>query len=199
MGQRVAIYCRVSSSDQTCERQERDLLAYAQHAGFEIIGVWKEIGAGSKENRNERAKIMALAQDQKIDVILVTELTRWGRSTIDLLHTLNNIQVWNVSLIAQTGLQFDLRTPQGKLIASLMAALAEFERDLIRERIKSGIAAAKARGQIFGRRPGQYIKSGKLTPKVLQMIKAGQSYRGIAKTLKISKNTVVEVVKRSRS
>ena len=199
MRQRAAIYCRVSSSDQTCKRQERDLLAYSKRAGFKVIGVWKEVGSGVKEDRHERKQILALAQDHKIDIILVTELTRWGRSTIDLLNTLHDLQAWNVSLIAQTGLQFDLRTPQGKLIASMMASLAEFERDLIRERIRSGIAAAKARGQVFGRRPGQYIKSGKLSPKVLQLIRDGQSYRAIAITLKISKNTVVEIVKRDRA
>jgi putative DNA-invertase from lambdoid prophage Rac len=110
---------------------------------------------------------MALAQAQQIDAVLVTELTRWGRSTLDLVHTLHDLQSWNVSLIAQTGLQFDLRTPQGKLIASLMAALAEFERDLLRERVRSGMAAAKARGRVFGRRPGQRIKSDRLVPKVL--------------------------------
>lgn len=199
MRQRAAIYCRVSSSDQTCKRQERDLLAYSKRAGFKVIGVWKEVGSGVKEDRHERKQILALAQDHKIDIILVTELTRWGRSTIDLLNTLHDLQAWNVSLIAQTGLQFDLRTSQGKLIASMMASLAEFERDLIRERIRSGIAAAKARGQVFGRRPGQYIKSEKLTPKVLRMVRAGQSYRAIAIALKICTNTVVEIVKRDRA
>ena len=88
---------------------------------------------------------MALAQKRLIDVILVTELTRWGRSTLDLVQTIHYLQRWNVSLLAQTGIQFDVSTPQGKLIASLMAILAEFERDLLRERVRSGIAAAKAR------------------------------------------------------
>jgi DNA invertase Pin-like site-specific DNA recombinase len=74
---------------------------------------------------------------------------------LDLFHTLQDLQSWDVSLVAQTGLQFDLRSAQGKLIASLMAALAEFERDLLRERVRSGIAAAQKRGVVFGRRPGQ--------------------------------------------
>src|SRR5262249_54185203 len=82
----------------------------------------------------------------------VTELTRWGRSMLDLLHTLQDLQAWDVSLVAQTRLQVDLRSAQGKLIASLMAALAEFERDLLRERVRSGIAAARKRGVMFGRR-----------------------------------------------
>jgi DNA invertase Pin-like site-specific DNA recombinase len=66
-------------------------------------------------------------------------------------------------------LQFDLRSAQGKLIASLMAALAEFERDLLRERVRSGIAAARKRGVVFGRRPGQRVKSDRFAPKVLKL------------------------------
>jgi putative DNA-invertase from lambdoid prophage Rac len=198
LGQKAAVYCRVSTSDQSCERQKHDLLAYAARAGYEIVGIWKESASGVKLDRAERKKVMALAQARKIDAILVTELSRWGRSTIDLVHTLQALQAWNVSLIAQTGLQFDLVTPQGKMMASVMAALAEFERDLIQERIRSGIAAARARGRTFGRRHGQRPKSEKLAPQVLQMIEEGLSYRAIAKRLNMSKNTVMEIVKRSR-
>lgn len=82
--------------------------------------------------------------------MLVTELTRWGRSTQDLMSTLGELASWDASLIAQTGLTFDLSTPQGRLVASLMASLAEFEHELLRERVKSGIAAAKARGRCSG-------------------------------------------------
>lgn len=123
----------------------------------------------------------------------------WGRSTLDLFHTLNDLQSWDVSLIAQTGLQFDLGTPQGKLIATMMAALAEFERDLLRERVRSGIAAAQARGIAFGRQPGQRVKADKLAPKVLALVATGQSYREIGRRLSISKNTVLAIVKRARA
>ena len=148
---RVAIYCRVSTSDQDCERQERDLLEYADRANFEVIEVFKETLSGIRKARGkqpgERKKVMSLAQARRIDAVLVTELTRWGRSTQDLMATLQELASWDVSLIAQTGLQFDLATPQGKLITNLMASLAEFEHDLLRERVHSGIAAAKARGK----------------------------------------------------
>lgn len=199
MVQKVAIYCRVSTNDQSCDRQERDLRAYARKAGWKLVGVWKETASGSRDNRKERQAVVALAQARKIDAILVTELTRWGRSTIDLIHTLQELQSWEVSLIAQSGLQFDLQTSQGKLIASIMASLAEFEANLIRERVKSGIAAAKARGKKIGRQPGQRVKSDRLAPRVLKLVEAGQSYRQIAAKLKISKTTVTEIMKRSRS
>ena len=194
----VAIYCRVSTTDQSCDRQEQDLLAYAEKANFNVIGVWKETASGAKHNRVERQKVLALAQSRQIDAVLVTELTRWGRSTLDLIRTLQELQSWDVSLIAQTGLQFDLTTPQGRLIAQLMAALAEFERDLVRERVRSGLAAAKARGVTLGRQLGQRIKSDALSPKVIEMVEVGVPYRAVARQLKISKTTVTDIVKRHR-
>ena len=183
MGQIAAVYCRVSTSDQDCKRQETDLIVFAEKAGYAVVGVWKETASGSKNDRLQRQQVLNLAQARKIDVILVTELTRWGRSTLDLFHTLNDLQSWGVCLIAQTGLQFDLATPQGKLIATLMAGLAEFERDLLRERVRSGVKAAQARGVVFGRRLGQRVKSDKLAPTVLALVAAGQSYRQIGRQL----------------
>jgi DNA invertase Pin-like site-specific DNA recombinase len=115
------------------------------------------------------------------------------------LHTLQDLRAWDVSLVAQTGLQFDLRSAQGKLIASLMAALAEFERDLLRERVRSGIAAARKRGVVFGRRPGQRVKADRFAPKVLKLVGEGQSYREISHRLGLSKNTVLDIVKRDRA
>lgn len=162
------------------------------------MGIWKETASGSKDDRPERKAILALAQARKIDTILVTELTRWGRSLLDLLHTLQELQAWGVPVIAQTGLQFDLTTPQGKLIATLMAALAEFERDLLRERVRSGIVAAKQRGVLFGRQPGQNVKADRMAQKVLALVKAGHSYRDIARQVKLSKNTIGAIVKRAR-
>jgi len=197
--QKVAIYCRVSTADQSCERQERELRNYAKRAKMTVAGVWKETASGSRDNRSERQAVLALAQARKIDAILVTELTRCGRSTMDLIHTLQQLESWRVSVIAQSGLQFDLKTSQGKLITSIMTSLAEFERDLIRERVKSGLAAAKARGKKLGRQLGQRVKSDRLAPRVVDLVGQGTSYRDIAEQLKISKTTVTEIMKRHRA
>lgn len=194
----VAIYCRESTTDQSCERQERDLLNYAALAGFKVVGVWKETTSGTKQNRVERQKVIVLAQARKIEAVLVTEMTRWGRSTLDLIQTLQELHSWGVSLIATTGIQFDLTTSQSRLIANLMASLTEFERDLVRERVRSGLAAAKARGQKFGRRPGQRVKADRFASQVLQMVEQGSSYRTIAQALRLSKTTVNDIVKRHR-
>lgn len=198
MGQRAAIYARVSTSDQSCERQIAELSAFADRGGFEVIGNFKEKASGTKANRVARNRIIDLAQARKIDAVLVTELSRWGRSTQDLLDTLNRLAGWRVSVIAMNGMTFELDTPHGRMMATMLAGIAQFERDLLSERVKSGLAAARARGKKLGRQPGQRPKSDRLAPKVLEAVEAGRSYRWIARDLGISKNTVADIVKRQR-
>jgi DNA invertase Pin-like site-specific DNA recombinase len=199
LGQRAVIYCRISTQDQSCERQERDLTAFAAHAGYEIVGVFRETASGARADRAERRKVMALAQRRAIDAVLVTELSRWGRGTLDLLHTLKELETRQVSVIAVSGLAFDLSTPHGRMLATVIAGIAEFERELIRERVRSGMAAAKARGKRLGRQPGQRPKSDRLASKVLALVAQGRSYRLIGRELGLSKNTVAGIVKRSRA
>lgn len=159
-----------------------------------MIGTFKETGSGVKLDRAERRKVMVLAQGKHIDAVLVTELSRWGRSTTDLLATLKELEARRVSVIALNGIAFDLATPHGRMIATVLAGIAEFERELIQERIRSGIAAAKARGKRLGRQPGQRPKSDRLAPKVLALASEGLSYRLIAREVGLSKNTVAEIV-----
>jgi putative DNA-invertase from lambdoid prophage Rac len=199
LGQRVALYCRVSTADQSCARQERDLAAFAERSGYDVVGTFKETGSGVKLDRAERRKVTALAQARRIDAVLVTELSRWGRSTTDLLATLKELEAHRVSLIALNGMAFDLATPHGRMIATVLAGIAEFERELAQERIRSGIAAAKARGKRFGRQFGQRPKADRLAPKVMGLAAQGRSYRLIGREVGLSKNTVADIVKRSRA
>lgn len=177
----------------------RDLSAFAVRAGYEVVGTFKETGSGVKLDRAERRKVVALAQARHIDVVLVTELSRWGRSTTDLLATLKELEARRVSLIALNGMAFDLSTPHGRMIATVLAGIAEFERELIQERIRSGIAVAKSRGKRLGRQPGQRPKSDRLAPKVMALIEQGRSYRLIGREVGLSKNTVADIVRRSRT
>jgi putative DNA-invertase from lambdoid prophage Rac len=103
--------------------------------------------------------------------------------------------VFRTEIATQTGLSFDLSTASGKLMRTIMADLAEFERDLIRERVKSGLASARARGVKLGRQHGQRPSDEKAKP-VLAMHKEGLSYRLIGRNIRLSKNTVMEIVKR---
>lgn len=199
MGRCAALYARVSTADQSCERQERELRAFAERSDYEIVGIFRETGSGVRNDRAERRRVMALAQAREIDVILVTELSRWGRSTIDLLHTLRDLEAHRVSLAALNGMTFDLSTSVGRMMATVIAGLAEFERDLLRERVRSGLAAAKARGKILGRKPGQRPKSDRCAARVMALVDQGLSYRLIARDLGLSKNTVMAIVQRHRT
>ncbi|WP_298937658.1 recombinase family protein [uncultured Ruegeria sp.] len=198
MGQRAAIYARVSTLDQSCERQIADLTAFAECGDYEVVYIFKETASGTKTNRAARNQIMKLAQARQINAILVTKLSRWGRSTKDLLETLDQLAGWKVSVVAMSGMTFELNTPHGRMMATMLAGIAQFERDLLSERVKSGLAAVRARGKKLGRQPGQRPKSDKLAPQVIQAVADGRSYRWIARDLGISKNTVLEIMKRHR-
>ena len=199
MGQRAAIYARVSTADQCCERQIAELSAFAERGGFEVLGIFKETASGARDNRLARNRVLELAQARRIDAVLVTELSRWGRSTQDLLETLYKLAGWKVSVVAMSGMTFELDTPHGRMMATMLAGIAQFESDLLSERVKSGLAAARARGKKLGRQPGQRPKSDRLAPMVLHAIDGGRSYRWIARDLGISKNTVTDIVKRHRA
>ena len=130
----MAVYCGVSTDDPSCERQERDLRAFAKRAGHKIVAIFKKTASGADNARPERVKVLALARAREIDAMLATELSRWGRSTADLVTicTAGKLASW-----FKRSLSFDLSTASGMLMRTIMAGLAEFERDLLRDRVKS--------------------------------------------------------------
>lgn len=196
MGQRAAIYARVSTPGQETDRQVDDLQRLAAHRGIEIVHIAEEKMSGGRADRPARQKLIEMAQAGRIDTILVTELSRWGRSTADVLQTLDQLARWNTSLIAASGIDLDLRSASGKMMVTLLAGFAEFERDLASERIRSGLARAKTAGTTLGRPKGRH-PSDKHADAVLAAVKAGRTYRWIARDLQISKNTVMAIIKRT--
>jgi len=191
MVQRAAIYARVSTSDQSCERQIVELTEYAARTGCEVVGVFKETGTGAKNDRIERNKVIDLARKRHIDLVLVSELSRWGRSTPDLRSTIEDLAERGVALRALNGPDFDITTAQGKLMLNLLASISEFERDLLRERIKSGIAHARSKGTKSGRAIGR--PAFERSDPVRVLLTQGKSVRAIAAELGISKTTVMKV------
>lgn len=191
MVQRVAIYARVSSGDQSCDRQIAELIEYAARARFYIVGTFAETGTGAKNDRIERNKVIELARKKLIDLVLVSELSRWGRSTPDLRTTIEDLAAKGVALRALNGPDLDISKAQGKLLLNVLAAISEFERDLLSERIKSGIAHARSKGTKSGRAIGRPTFD--RFERVRRLLSDGKTVRAVAADLGISKTTVMKV------
>lgn len=191
MVQRVALYARVSTTDQSCERQVAELTGYAERSGFEIVAIVKENASGTKNDRPERKLVLDLARKRQIDLVLVTELSRWGRSTADLRTTIEDLAARHVAIRALNGPDLDISTAQGKLMLNVLAAISEFERDLLQERIKSGIAHARAKGTKSGQSIGRPVFD--RSERVERLLSEGKSVRTVAEELGISKSTVMKV------
>jgi putative DNA-invertase from lambdoid prophage Rac len=193
---RAVIYARVSTKDQDCQRQLSDCRRFAAAAGY-IVGMEMiETASGAKNDRKERARVIQLAKSRLIDVVLITELSRWGRSTTDLINTVETLYSYGVSLQSSNGsTSFDPTTPQGKLLLTMISALAEFERSLIQERILSGLQQARLKGKQLGRPVGSGTTIKQNSAAVIQLKALGYSYRKIANKLHIGLSTVQLILK----
>ncbi len=152
---RTALYARVSTSDkgQDPEMQLRELREHCERRGWTIIGEYVDVGvSGSKDSRPELNKLMADAKRRKLDAILVWKLDRFGRSLKHLVNSLGEFESLGIAFISLKE-SLDLTTPAGRLMFGIISAMAEFERDLIRERVRSGIANRRAKGFRVGRKP----------------------------------------------
>ena len=149
---KMGLYARVSTHDQqTLALQRNALVAYApQRRGTIVAGV-EEIGSGVNE-RLQRERLMRAARRREIDVIVVWRLDRWGRSLADLVSTLQELHELGSGFISLSE-ALDFTTPTGRAMAGMLAVFAEFERGILRERVKAGIAEARRRGTRHGRPP----------------------------------------------
>jgi putative DNA-invertase from lambdoid prophage Rac len=149
---KMGLYARVSTHDQqTLALQHDALVAYAQQRGGAIIAVVEDIGSGGTE-RLQRERLMQAARRRERDAIVVWRLDRWGRSLADLVRTLQELHELGVGFIS-LGEALDFTTPTGRAMAGMLAVFAEFERGILRERVKAGIADARRRGTRHGRPP----------------------------------------------
>ncbi len=147
---RVALYARVSTHDQqTLPMQLEALRSYAVQRGWEIAAEIRDVGSGSIE-RPRREQLLKAARRREIDAVLVWRLDRWGRSVADLVLTLKELNELGVGFVSLTE-ALDLTTPTGRAMAGLLAVFAEFEREILRERVCVGIASARKEGKPHGR------------------------------------------------
>lgn len=150
---RVALYLRVSTTGQTVENQEIELRAVAQRAGWQIVAVFTDAGISGAKGRDKRPgfdQLLRGAVRREFDMVAAWSVDRLGRSLQDLVAFLSEIQGAGVDLYLHQQ-AIDTSTAAGKAMFQMMGVFAEFERSMIRERVNSGIARAKAKGQRFGR------------------------------------------------
>ena len=151
---RVALYARVSTLDkgQDPETQLRALREYAARRGLVPVGEYIDYASGTRDDRPQYQALLSAARKRQIDVVLVWRYDRFARSTQALVHALHEFHTLGVDFISYQE-NIDTTTPQGELILTVMASLAQFERALISERVKAGMARAKAQGKRISRAP----------------------------------------------
>ena len=184
---RIALYCRVSTSDkgQTCESQSLALREFCSARGWTIVQTYTDSGvSGSKERRPQLDALVKDAKRRKFDCVLVYKLDRFGRSTRHLLNSLAEFDSLGVAFVSLSD-SWDTSTPSGKLLFTVIAAMAEFERGLLVERVNSGIKRAQANGVHCGRPKGAGATVIDLAA-VRARIASGESLRGVAKSLSVS-------------
>ena len=190
---RAGLYARVSTQDQqTIPLQTRAMRDYAARRGWTVVMRIKEIGSGASE-RERREKLLEAARRREIDVVLVWRLDRWGRSVTDLLATLQELEHLGVGFVSLTE-ALDLTTPAGRAMAGLLAVFAEFEREILRERVRAGLAQARQNGQRLGRPVTAALHAGR----VRKLYRAGRSKSAVARRLNIGRASVRRILAANR-
>lgn len=150
---RVALYVRVSTTDQTTENQRRELMEVAERAGWDVVGVFADEGISGSKGRNKRPQfdtMLKLVTQRKIDVVAAWSVDRLGRSLKHLVETLSDIQAAGADLYLHKQ-AVDTTSSGGRAMFGILGVFAEFEREIIRERVISGMATARAKGKTIGR------------------------------------------------
>lgn len=174
---KVALYARVSTSDQKCEMQLRELKEYCKRRGWRIAGQYVDEGwSGAKASRPQLDALMRDAAEHRFDAVLCWKLDRFGRSVLNLSEALQTLNSQGIRFLATSqGIDTDSANPTSRLLLHILAAVAEFEREMIRERVKAGVAAAVARGKHVGRRSAVFDRT-----KAERLHRAGTPVRRIA-------------------
>jgi DNA invertase Pin-like site-specific DNA recombinase len=169
--------------------QDKAIREYLEYKGWTVAMAESEVMSAGKY-RPRREEILKAARAGKIDAVVVWKLDRWGRSVIDLATTVLELHECNVQFISLTD-HFDVGTPAGRLLLNVLASVAEFERDLIRERVRAGVARARARGELLGRPRTARCHSAE----VERLHREGMNQTAIAKRVGISRGSVQGILR----
>ena len=186
---RVAIYARVSTaSGQDPTTQTRELREYCACRGWDVAGAYVDVGiSGTKERRPELDRLMADAHKRKFDVICVWKFDRFARSVSHLLRALETFKALGIDFVSYSE-QMDTSTPAGKMVFTVLGAVAELERSLIVERVRAGLRNAKAKGKSLGR-PRVFVDA----ERIADLRAMGRSWPQIARELRVGVGTAYRV------
>jgi DNA invertase Pin-like site-specific DNA recombinase len=192
---RAALYARVSTDDkgQDPETQLRQLREFAGRRNFEIAAEFIDHASGTRNDRPQFKRLMEAARRREVDVVLVWRYDRFARSTQALVNALMEFRSLGVDFISYQE-NVDTTTPQGELVFGMMASLAQFESSLIGERVRAGMARARAQGKRVSRPPIPAATRRRIE----ELHREGKSINGIAKELKIAYGTAWNYVKAAR-
>jgi DNA invertase Pin-like site-specific DNA recombinase len=192
---RAALYVRVSTLDQTTANQERELWTVADRLGCEIVKVFKDHGISGAKGRDKRPQFDALCKAvtrREIDLVMAWSVDRLGRSLQDLVQFLSELHASGVDLfLHQQGL--DTTTPVGKAMFAMMGVFAEFERSMIQERVRAGIARAKAHGTKSGKPIGRPRTSRSKVEEIAKALRDGIGIHRIAAQVGVGIGTVQRI------
>jgi DNA invertase Pin-like site-specific DNA recombinase len=185
MTMRVAIYARVSTaSGQDVSMQTRELRQFVEARGWQLVGEYADSGvSGAKDSRPELNRLMADAHKRKFDVVCVWRFDRFARSVSHLLKALDTFRALGIDFVSYSE-QMDTSTPAGKMVFTVLGAVAELERSLIVERVHAGLRNARAKGKRLGR-PSSDVDAAQIA----QLRASNASWREIARQLKVSPRT----------
>ena len=184
---KAAIYARVSTTNhgQDVSLQIRELREYCERRGFAIAGEYTDVGiSGSKDSRPELNRLMAGAHKRRFDVVAVWRFDRFARSVSHLLRALETFNALGIAFVSLSE-QMDTTTPAGKMVFTVLGAVAELERSLIVERVRAGLRNAKAKGKTLGR-PRIIVDAARIS----RLRSQGRSIREIAEELGHSRSLV---------
>ena len=184
----AAIYVRVSTDGQTVENQTRELCQIAERRGWQVVETYSDVGISGGKGRDKRPGLDRMLNDasrRKFDVVMAWSIDRLGRSLIDLLATVQNLEACGVALYLDQQ-SIDTTTPTGKLMFQVTGAFAEFERSMVRQRVRLGLKRAVSQGKHLGRPPITV----KLERKAQRALRKGTGILKVAKLVGLGTGTV---------
>lgn len=185
----AALYCRVSTSDQSTAMQQADLARFAAARGFIIYGEYKDEGySGAKKNRPALDRLMDDARKHRFGVVLVWRFDRFARSTTHLLSALNEFRHLSIDFISYNE-NIDTSTPMGEAMFTIAAAMATLERNIIRERVTAGVRQAMKKRSSWGRRGIEQANKA-ICSQILGLREQGLGMARIGKAVGLSSRTV---------